>query len=95
MQRGEKRAMKYDDTSGASVGPAAKKPNKEKIPDFDWGTDNYALTKTLVNELRKPENRSVLFPDSDGMIVKVSFGSFYPPPPPLLSIRTILRVCGS
>lgn len=44
--------------------PLEKKP-REKMRDFDWSADNYALTWRLVDELRKPENKSVLFPDKN------------------------------
>ena len=61
----EKHAM--DDS--ASQGPAHKKL-KEKMPDFDWAANNYALTWRLVEELRRPENKTILFPEIEG--VKVS-----------------------
>lgn len=87
MLRGEKRSLPIDGAPGlagavgmassaaavvavSSGGPAAKKA-KEKMPDFDWTADNYALTWRLVDELRKPENKTVIFPDQENMSVKV------------------------
>ncbi|KAI5117068.1 hypothetical protein M0805_008814 [Coniferiporia weirii] len=70
MLRGEKRATPADGVGAtASAGPAQKK-QREKMPDFDWSADNYALTWRLVDELRKPENKNVLFPDQEGMAMK-------------------------
>ncbi|KAH8115335.1 hypothetical protein DFH11DRAFT_1688502 [Phellopilus nigrolimitatus] len=78
LRAGEKRAMPAEGAAGASgaagagasAGPAQKKA-REKMPDFDWSADNYALTWRLVDELRKPENKSVLFPDQEGLVIKV------------------------
>ncbi|THH04317.1 hypothetical protein EW145_g5612 [Phellinidium pouzarii] len=70
MLRGEKRATPADGAgASASTGPVQKK-HREKMPDFDWSADNYALTWRLVDQLRNPENRSVLFPDQEGTAVK-------------------------
>lgn len=53
------------DDSGAS--PSAHASKKAKLPDFDWSANNYELTWRLVNELVKPENKPVLFPEIEGM----------------------------
>lgn len=67
--------------SGTSNGQSPhKKPAKEKMPDFDWAADNYALTWRLVDELRKPENKSVLFPDHDNLTAKVRLFRLSPIP---------------
>ena len=63
--RGEKHAM--EDNPGQT--PASKKA-KEKMPDFDWAANNYELTWRLVHELRKPENKNILFPDFEGAKVR-------------------------
>lgn len=85
MLRGEKRALPPDSSPGmagtgagvvaatapgAATSPHPHKKAKEKMPDFDWSADNYALTWRLVEELRKPENKNVLFPDHENMAVK-------------------------
>ena len=48
--------------SGGGNGPPQKKL-KEKLPDFDWSANNYALSWRLVDELKKSENKVVLFPE--------------------------------
>ncbi|KAL5532011.1 hypothetical protein ACEPAF_5575 [Sanghuangporus sanghuang] len=55
---------------GSNGASPHKKPAKEKMPDFDWSADNYALTWRLVDELRKLENKNVLFPDHENLAVK-------------------------
>ena len=79
MLRGEKRAPPGSDGGGLGSAtpegaPLEKKP-REKMRDFDWSADNYALTWRLVEELRKPENKNVLFPDKN-QAVKVCGNSF-------------------
>ena len=72
MLRGEKRAPPIDGggvAGGPDGAPLEKKP-REKMRDFDWSADNYALTWRMVDELRKPENKNVLFPDKN-QVVKV------------------------
>ena len=72
MQRGEKRGL--DDSASASAatsGPPAHKKAREKMPDFDWSADNFRMTWALVEELKRPENKSVLFPDQDNLPIKV------------------------
>lgn len=79
MQRGEKRGL--DDTASASAatsGPPAHKKAREKMPDFDWSTDNFRMTWALVEELKRPENKSVLFPDQENLPIKVC--RTFPPP---------------
>lgn len=75
MLRGEKRAPPIDGGGGpcgALEGAPLEKKPREKMRDFDWSADNYALTWRLVDELRKPENKNVLFPDKN-QVVKVSY----------------------
>lgn len=77
MVRGEKRPLPVEGAHGGGTGlglgtgGSAQKKAREKMPDFDWSADNYALTWKLVEELRKPENKSVLFPDQENVAGKV------------------------
>ena len=83
MQRAEKRSLPADGSPpSAAPGPPAHKKAREKMPDFDWSADNYRLTWALVEELKRPENKSVLFPDQENLPIKVN--------PNLRSLRFLL-----
>ena len=73
MQRGEKRSMPPDNTPDDNApSPTAPAAKKAKLPDFDWRANNLELTWRLVNELVKPGNKPVLFPEIEGVRVRAS-----------------------
>lgn len=73
-----------DDNAPSPTAPAAK---KAKLPDFDWSANNYELTWRLVNELVKPENKPVLFPEIEGVRVR---SSAYPTLPRFLRVAAAI-----
>jgi hypothetical protein len=51
--------------------PPMKKIAPERLPEFDWATNNYELTWKLVEQLRKEEHRKVVFPETEVPRVRV------------------------